>query len=151
TIQGKLTGQLLLPASLKTGGTVNSVANTIVWDPITVPALAVLGPQAEGDVSVEIDLAPAFPIRRIGDKNFTVKAVASIQSPTIPAGVAATQTVSLADLETKVLGATDFESAVYYYDPGGIADKGPYPPQVNKPTQFTVHWRLKNYSTDITN
>ncbi len=32
-----------------------------------------------------------------------------------------------------------------------MENRGPLPPKVNNPTNFTIHWLIKNYSTDISN
>ena len=60
------------------------------------------------------------------------------------------QTVGLADLETKVAGLVKIESKAYFRDAdSGIANSGPWPPKANQATQYTVHWRITNYATDI--
>jgi hypothetical protein len=33
----------------------------------------------------------------------------------------------------------------------GIKNAGPYPPRVNQPTRYTVHWLITNYATDADN
>jgi len=88
----------------------------------------------------------------LGDKNFSLKAEAEISSPTVPYYLSAAQTTGLANLETKVAGATKIETKAYFWDASsGIANHGLWPPKVNQPTQYTVHWLITNYSTDIHN
>ena len=57
--------------------------------------------------------------------------------------------MGLASLKTKVRGQLSLESYVYFRDTTGIVNKGQFPPKVNKPTNFTVHWIVKNYATDV--
>jgi hypothetical protein len=58
----------------------------------------------------------------------------------------------VADLESKIAGKIAVDAKAFYRDASsGILNSGLYPPQVGKPTQFTIHWILKNYSTDVSN
>jgi hypothetical protein len=73
-----------------------------------------------------------------------------VESPTVPPFIAAPRTVGVAKTETKVIGNFNFESKGYYNEPtAGIENTGPYPPKVNQPTQFTIHWIVKTYNTDV--
>ena len=88
----------------------------------------------------------------MSDKNFTLKAKATIESPTVPSFVQATKTFSLASLETKVAGQVFIDTKAYFRDAAsGIVNKGPFPPRINQPTQYTIHWLITNYATDIQN
>ena len=67
----------------------------------------------------------------------------------VPHGVASDKTIGLASLKTKVRGQISLESYVYFRDATGIINKGQLPLKVNNPTNFTVHWIIKNYATDV--
>jgi hypothetical protein len=55
-------------------------------------------------------------------------------------------------MENKVAGLITVGAAGYFRDaPSGAVNTGPFPPRVNQPTKYTIHWVLKNYSTDVTN
>lgn len=46
----------------------------------------------------------------------------------------------------------ELRTEAYWRDASaGFLNTGPYPPRVNLPTQYTVHWKLINYSTDVSN
>lgn len=150
SISATLVGSMLDYSNLRTGGTFNSINNTLTWNSVNTHALASVDPGAEGYVSFSVRLQRNFTIRRISDKNFDVKLQATIESATVPPGVSATQTISSTSLDTKVAGDIALQTLAYYYEPtAGITNKGPFPPKVNQPTQFTVHWRLVNSATDM--
>ena len=42
------------------------------------------------------------------------------------------------------------DAKAYFRDAtAGILNEGPFPPKVNRATNFTVHWLITNYGTDI--
>jgi hypothetical protein len=137
--------------TLKTNATFNSITNVLSWTQQNSQDLAILNSGDEKQVTFEIKLKPNFPIQRLGDKNFTLKLKdLTLQSPTVPPGVAAQKTVSLSQLENKVAGQVALKASGYFYDAAsGILNKGPYPPRVNQKTQYTIHWDVTNYSTDV--
>lgn len=144
-----LSGTMYDFASLRTDAVFNSLTNTLTWNPSNVRALEVIPPGGEGEVRFSVRVKNSFPIRSVSDKNFSLKADTSIFSPTVPPGVAAKNTLSMALFETKIAGGASFESYAVWSDPGVIVNKGPYPPQANKTTQFTIHWRIRNTATDL--
>ena len=149
-IRAKLTGELFNLASVKSVSLFDSVMNTLIWNTATTPELRLLNPGAEGSVSFEVGLRDAFPIVRLNDKNYSLKVEAEIASPTVPPGVKSPATSALTRLETKVAGAVKVDAKTYFRDAAsGIVNVGTMPPQINQKTQFTVHWLITNYSTDI--
>ena len=151
-IKVKLIGDLYDFGTLQSKANFNSITNTLTWNASNVPELKVLSAGDSGMVIFQIRVKNQFPIRRLGDKNFSLKAEAEISSPTVPYYLSAAQTTGLANLETKVAGATKIETKAYFWDASsGIANHGLWPPKVNQPTQYTVHWLITNYSTDIHN
>lgn len=150
-ITAVLSGKLYDFESLRTDGVFNSLTNTLTWSAPNTQSLGVIPPGGEGEVKFTIRVKNAFPIKSLSDKNFVLKADTSIFSPTVPPGVAAQNTLSMAVFETKVAGGATFESFAVFSDPGVAVNKGPYPPQANKATQFTIHWRIRNSATDLSN
>lgn len=151
-INVKLTGELFDFTTLNTNGTFYSAKNIIFWAPNNDPKLAVLGPGEERSVFFELKTKNNFPINRLSDKNFILKVEAQIESPTVPPGIAAQKTISMAKLENKVGGKIELEAKALFRDASsGVLNTGPYPPKINEPTRYTIHWRLTNYSTDISN
>ena len=151
-IKVKLIGDLYNFNTLQSKANFNSITNTLTWNASNLPELKVLSAGDSGMVTFQIRVKDQFPIRRLGDKNFNLKIEAEISSPTVPYYLSAAQTTGLANLETKVAGAVKIETKAYFRDAdSGIANRGPWPPKVNQPTQYTVHWLITNYSTDIRN
>lgn len=151
-ITAHLTGAMFDFTSLQTPGSFDSVANVITWLAANTPALQSLPPGGEGSVNFLVKAKGAFPISRVGDKNYSLKLDVQAVSPTVAPGTASTQTLTVAHFETKVGGQVDVQSVGYHRDPSaGISNSGPYPPRVNQTTQYTIHWIVRNYSTDIAN
>jgi len=130
----------------------SSLTNTLTWNAANSPQLAVLEPGASGSVNFIVRLKSQYPIRRLNDKNFELKLGAQIESPTVPAFIGAEKTISMSDLIVKVAGQTTIDAQVFFRDAAsGFVNKGPIPPLVNQPTNFTVHWVIVNYATDVEN
>jgi len=151
-IKAKLTGEMFDFSSLRGDAFFSSEDNTAIWNVANTPALRVVAPGAEGFVELEIDTLEGYPIKKLSDKDFILKVAAEISSPTVPYYVASDKTIGLADFETKVVGAAIISSQAFFRDnASGIINKGSLPPKVNMPTNFTIHWQITNYSTDIKN
>jgi hypothetical protein len=134
---------------LSSNGTFRSTDNTITWNASNIPSLGTLAPGESGTLDFTLRAKAIYPIKRLSDKNYILKARATIESPTVPNFVQASKTFSLASLETKVGDQLKLATRVYFRDAiSGIINKGPFPPKVNQATQFTVHWQLSNYSND---
>ncbi|HUZ93072.1 MAG TPA: hypothetical protein VNG29_03715 [Candidatus Paceibacterota bacterium] len=152
TVSAKLTSALYDFTSLDPHIPFNSITNTISWSPANTPELANLAPGQSGSLNFTIKLKDAFPIRLLSDKNYTLKVDGTVKSPTVPPGTSAANTISLTSFVTDVAGKVDFSSAAYWRDAAsGILNNGPYPPKVNQATQYTIHWKIVNYATDVSN
>jgi|GEM_PF-207209 len=150
TIRAAATGNMFDFATAQTNGSFDSIMNIFSWNAGNAPELANIAPGQAGSVSFSVKLKSDFSIRRISDKNYILKVQGTIESPTVPAGTAAQKTVSVAALETKVGGEVALRAAGFSRDAAsGILNSGPYPPKVNTPTQYTVHWIITNYATDV--
>jgi hypothetical protein len=150
TVQLKLASQFLDMSRLVTKGTFDSRANTISWNSTNAPELGNVAPGTEGVFEFNVPIVATIPIRRASDKNFAVHAEGTIQSPTVPTGTEAAQTISLAALDTKIGGDIALQALAYYTEPTRLVkNSGPYPLQANKTTRFTIHWKLQNAITDM--
>jgi len=150
TIKAKLIGELFDFSSVQADAAFNSLTNTVSWTAATIPELSSLAAGKEGIINLRISLKDSFPIKRISDKNFFLKVEAEISSPTVPPNTQAEESLSLAQLETKMIGKVEVDSQGYYRDAAsGFINSGPFPPQVNKPTQYTIHWVVTNHATDL--
>lgn len=150
-IRAVFTGEMFDFTTVRTNAAFNSLTNTFVWNAANTPELANLPPGGEGKVEIYLQTKNSYPIRRLSDKNFALKVRAEIESRTVPFGTAADRTISMAQLETKVAGRLDVDALGYYRDAAsGILNGGQYPPRVNQPTQYTIHWVVRNYAADVT-
>lgn len=150
TLRAQLLGAMYDFQSLKSDGSFSNLNNTIIWDSRNIGDLKSLVPGESRNINFSIKLKPDYPIRRLNDKNFTLKVKARVESPTVPYLVNADKTVSSVVLESKVGGKVTLQAKGYFRDaPSGILNNGPMPPRVGTPTDFTIHFVLTNYSTDI--
>ena len=59
---------------------------------------------------------------------------------------------SKARVETKVRGNLTVDAKGFFRDAeSGILNRGPVPPKAGQATDFTIHWALKGYASDISN
>lgn len=143
-IKAKISGEMFDMASLRTKGSFDSITNTMTWSASSYPELKLINPGAEGTVDFTVPLKNTYPIRRMFDKNYTLKISAEINSPTVPYNVASDRTVGFATSEIKVKGDIAIASRVEKV-------KGSPALQVGKATKYTVFWTIVNYATDMTN
>ncbi|MDP3947186.1 MAG: hypothetical protein Q8Q41_00650 [bacterium] len=130
----------------------SSLTNTLTWNAANTPQLAVLEPGASGSVNFIVRLKQQYPIKRVNDKNFELKLEAQIESPTVPSFIGAEKTIGILSFAVKVAGHTTIDAQAFFRDAAsGLVNKGPVPPLVNSPTNFTVHWVIANYATDVEN
>lgn len=151
-LSAKLVGAMFDFPTLQTDAVFDSINSVLSWSQQNASDLSILNLGEEKQLKFQVKLKGTFPIQRLGDKNFTLKVNLNMESPTVPPNVAAQKTVSLVALETKVAGQTALKASGYFYDASsGILNKGVYPAKVDQKTQYTIHWTIINYSTDITN
>jgi len=152
-LSAKLTGEMFDLSSLSSvGGNFDSLSRTITWTASSLPGLQTINPGEEKTTQLSLKVKSSYPIKRLNDKNFTLKAEVNIQSPTVPRLVDTSSTVNFASIETKVAGRITVQSIGFFRDAAaGIVNKGPWPPKVGGTTQFTIHLVLTNYSSDLSN
>ncbi len=152
SIRASLVGAMFDLKTLSSEGTFDSRSNIITWYGANTPALRAIAPGQSGSVSFTVQAKPSFPIRLLSDKNYTLKVGAQISSPTVPPDTAGNGTVFATNIENKIKGGMVFTAKAYSHDTAsGISNSGPYPPKVNQPTQYTVHWAIVNSATDLNN
>jgi len=148
-IRAEVIGELFDFPTLTADATIDLITHEVVWDASHVPALRLLDPGASGEVNMDISLKNTFSIKRLNDKNFYLRFNAEITSPSVPYYVSAPKTRTVATLETKVAGLVSVDTEGFYRDAqAGILNLGLMPPKAGLPTQYSVHWVLRNYSTD---
>lgn len=129
---------------------VNASKMTISWNESVVPAFKEVKPGEGGQIVFSIRLSDTYPIRRLNDKNFVAAVVGHISSPSVPDYLTATETIATAKKEVKIRGQVAVQTEGYFRDKtAAILNDGPFPPRVGQATQYTIHWKLRNYSTDV--
>jgi len=152
-VSAALAGTMYDFSSLQTDGSFNSKTNTIAWSAANAPALASLAPGQSGSVIFTISTLATFPIKLVGEgyKNYSLNVTAQAVSPTVIPNAAGTNTTSVTALTSKVGGEITLAANGYYKEASSsIVNTGPYPPAVNQPTEYTIHWDIANYATDAT-
>ncbi len=150
TVAAAIRGDMVDFTSLEGAGKLDSTKGAVIWDSRTAPALAEMQPGAVGELSFSIKLPNKYPINRFGDKNFVVKVSVEASSPSVPYYVSGDQTSAEKEVVTKVAGYVSVESKGFYRDSGGsVVNEGELPPTVGKATQYSVHWIIRNFSTDV--
>ncbi|MCL5004771.1 MAG: hypothetical protein M1170_02395 [Patescibacteria group bacterium] len=142
-IKAKLSGGMFDFSKLRTNAAYSSRDNTLVWNAASNPELRLVESGGGGIIEFDIDAKQGYPIKRLSDKNFVLKVAGEISSPTVPYYVSADKTISFANWEAKVAGAVGIETKAY------ATNKSSLPPKADKPINFTVHWLIRNYATDI--
>ncbi len=151
-IKARFAGELYDFTTLQSDASFNSLTDTATWLAANTPDLAALPPGGSASVNLSIKLKNTFPIARVSDKNYSLKIDATIMSPSVPPGTTAPNTTAIQSAETKVGGKISIGAKALWRDaPSEILNNGPYPPKVNIPTSYTIHWIIKNYSDDVAN
>jgi len=151
-ISATLTGSMFDFSSLNSKGSFSSKSNTVMWYAADMPALAAVAPGQSGEVYFNVGTKSSYPIKLPSDKNYSVSVTANATSPTVPPNTAGSSTVSVSALTSKMAGETSMTSDGFYKETStSISNTGPYPPVVDQPTTYTIHWNIVNYSTDIQN
>ncbi|MDO8467103.1 MAG: hypothetical protein Q7S83_03110 [bacterium] len=149
-VRAKLSGIMYDLSTLSSNGTFRSSDNSVTWTAANFPSLVYLAPGQSGSVSFNVRAKRDYPIKKASDKNFLLKVSATIDSPTVPYFVNEGKAESFASIENKVQGLVDLDALAYFRDAAsGITNKGPMPLRLDQPTNFTIHWRITNYATDV--
>ena len=145
-----LSGAMFDLNTIKTDGIIDTSARTITWNMTNVPGLAGLPPGESKLLNFAINIQNAYPIRRLSDKDFTVIINARVSSPTIPRALNVLQTVNIASMTQKIAGKVAVSVKALYRDAASkIINEGIFPPVVDQPTEYSIHWEARSYSTHM--
>jgi len=151
-VRASLKGELFDLGTVQSNVNFDRANQTLIWNASNVSQLRLLEPGGGGEVNFDVKLKPEFPINRLNDKNFSLRLDVAIDSPSVPYYISAAKTHAVSFLETKVSGLILIDTKAFYRDAlSGIVNTGLMPPKVNQPTEYTIHWIIKNYSTDTRN
>ncbi|MDO8585341.1 MAG: hypothetical protein Q7R85_04485 [bacterium] len=150
-VKAELRGEMFDLSTLRAANAaVNPSGNAVVWSAATFPDLAVIPPHSSGVLIFTVRTLPNYPVRRLSDRNFLLKADVRMDAEGTPKGSESRRVSGLMRLETKVKGALALDAKAFFRDAGaGVLNNGPIPPRVNASTNYTVHWLVKNFSTDV--
>lgn len=151
-IKATIAGNMIDMGSINTKGNVNTLSGIVTWNASNIPDLKLIDPGAYGEISISVRLKSVFPSGSTAGKNYAVRVDASFDSPSVPYYLQTPRTTAVASIETRVGGGLLLDAQALHYDVlSGIPNDGAFPPKVGKPTQYTIHWILRNFSTDSSN
>jgi hypothetical protein len=141
TVRAQLIGEMFDLNTMQTQGSFRFVDNTLIWNSANTPNLARLDPGSAGIVNFSVRTKENYPIKSFSDKNFTLQVSAEAESGS---------KFSKARLETKISGRLAIDTQAYFRDAkSGILNRGSMPPRADQATNFTVHWLLNNFGSDV--
>ncbi len=149
TLGVRLEGDMYNISTLNTqGGFFDGGTQTITWNSAAVPQFSALPPGASGEARFSIALKEQFPSGSFGSRAFSVKASANLITPNVPSGVDGEDITAQDSLTTKISTQPSLGTQVYHTDPS-LGASGPFPPQVDQATMYTVRWSVANPGNDI--
>lgn len=150
-IRASLVGEMFDLDSVRLeSGEIDRMTGEIAWKPSTMGNLSILEPGAKRTASFKVNIKDSFPIRRFGDKNYIVRVDAVLSSPTVPNYIESNELTSRSSLSTKIKGMVSVTGRAFFRDASSeILNQGSLPPKVGQSTEFTIHWIIRNYATDI--
>ncbi len=149
-IHAQLIGEMFDEETLVTDAVFNSLTNTITWSAGRFEKLRSVGGGKRGSVSFSIGVNDSHPISKLNDKNFTLRLESKIESPTVPYLIDVAKTTNVATHEARVAGKVSVDAEIFFRDAKmGVVNAGPFPPITGRPTNYTIHWRVTNFGTDV--
>lgn len=147
-LSAKLEGQMFDFSTIKSSGFFDQNSRTIFWNAASEPFLSNLASNQKGEVSFEIELKDDFP--KVFAKNYSLKVSSLIQTSSVPPDFNLDKVSASAELITKIKSKTEFTAESFYND-SVFSNSGPTPPRVSQKTTYTIHWKIVNKGSDLTN
>lgn len=150
TLKADMRGELFDFSTLDTSALLDSSKSALRWNSSNIPGLALLQPGETGSVDFSIMVRNSFSMSHFGDKNYSLALNVSADSPSVPYYFSGERIKAFKEMAVKIKGITRVEASVMYKDSSSnIVNSGSIPPSSGNPTQYTIHWILKNYATDV--
>jgi hypothetical protein len=111
--------------------------NSIIWDWRRVKDLQILPPQSEGKIEFWVKLKDEWNIENINDKNPEIKT-----------------TVFLSQVKEEFINKVNSKLIISqngYFEDEIFGNSGPFPPEAERVTTYTITWQAKNYYNDMEN
>ena len=151
-VKAKIDSNLFDYKTLKTDGEFSLRKKEITWLEALKESLKTLSPSQQDFVEFEISLKKEFVPKTEDDFNKTIEIESEITTLTVPYYLQAKKLISKAKVSFKLQTKTELICKALFYDASsGILNQGPFPPKVDKTTNFTIHWEIKNYFNDLEN
>jgi hypothetical protein len=149
-IKATLDSDMFDLSSVQSSGYYDSGTRRVIFNAGNTEALRLVNRGDGGSVSFKVRLKENFSIKKLNDKNFVVKVQAQLESPSVAPNTNLLKTTGVTEIISKIAGKADLISLAYFRDANsGIVNKGTLPLTVGKATNFTVHWKVINYSNDL--
>lgn len=129
-------------------GVIDGRTNSIIWNPVSVPELAVLDPKEEGIVSFSAAVKQGVLPKSFSDKNLTVVARTRITAAASPESLSGLPLESEDAVSVKINTQFSFNEKAYFQD-GLLQNTGPLPPTVGQRTTYGVSWQLSSTVNDV--
>ncbi|PIR45456.1 MAG: hypothetical protein COV09_01330 [Candidatus Vogelbacteria bacterium CG10_big_fil_rev_8_21_14_0_10_50_13] len=127
-------------------GSYSSTADVIVWDQVSVPALARLDPGDRGTLQASFASFPFSAGSSI--RNPYIDLVLTFRGERQEAGRQGELVETVIKKTLKLSAVFQAAGAALYYN-GPFANTGPLPPKVDTPTTYTVVWQLATGGNDV--
>lgn len=152
-VKATLTGAMLDAESVDVPqGTFSPRTRTINWDSGSVSSLASIPPGGQVDLAFSAGVLKAYPGVSPSDKNYALTFFAEAESPTVPQGTSASRTYASFESVSKIRGTFSAAAKAYWRDAASkMINTGPYPPRVDVPTRYTIHWIINTLGGDAEN
>ncbi|MGC9610785.1 MAG: hypothetical protein ABSE68_00990, partial [Minisyncoccia bacterium] len=148
-IKATLSGDMVDLETLTTDGSFNSATRVLSWDSSNTHDLNALSPGASGEVKFKIKVKNAFNLKKLNDRNFSIHLDAVMSSPSVPYYFSAKQTAVESVSDVKIAGLISISVQGFWGDdPTGMTNSGSLPPRVGEPTQYIIHWIVRNFADD---
>jgi len=127
-------------------GTYSSHLNTITWTGAHVPQLYVLNPGEQGTLNFSVKLKKDWSMESLAQKNIIMEVRTNIESSNIPEQMEVKEIPRGATINSiKLNSKTDLIIEDYFRDAASrLVNTGSLPLQVNRSTDFTIHWKIAN-------
>lgn len=153
-VKATLDGSMFDFSSVKSGrGFYNSKTKTIIWNSANTPNLLVLNPGETGDLTFSINVSRTYPIKTALDRNFVLLMKADMDTSTIPQEIGINSPIRASVTNTiKINTVPELVVTSFFRDaPSQIFNEGNLPLRVDKTTQFTIHFKIKNPANALKN
>lgn len=127
-------------------GSYDASRKLIIWKASDIPSLGKIDSGASGEIAFSVPVVATLPAG--SERNPSIRSVAKIDSPDIPASLGANKIVGSNMLLVKLNSLVSIDiSALYNETP--FQNTGPFPPKVGEQTSYTFSVKLANISNDF--